>query len=241
MAVFPALTPSSRTFTPGEYPHTPYQAISGVEGRVRHSNTMLSATLRVTFICLTEADMLSILSHYNGQQGGFIAFAIPSQLLNGVSAAADYTLTGHQWRYVQPPIIDDIPCAGHSVELTLESVPPESIVLSGLAGLTSTVSITLVPGAAAAANGLNKTVAITLATTGVVIPGFDELITSVTISLEAGASSVAGDAIGLTESVTLILDGGSAIGGGGAVDYWGDMSIQLYGWDSLAYIEWGGN
>lgn len=162
MAVFPSLIPSSRTFTPGEYPHTPYQAISGIEGRVRHSNTMLSATLRLAFISLSEANMLSILSHYNGQQGGFIAFAIPSQLLNGVSAAADYTLAGHQWRYVQPPIIDDIPCAGHSVELTLESVPPEAVVLSGLAGLTSTVSITLAPGAAAAANGITATVQSTI-------------------------------------------------------------------------------
>lgn len=24
-------------------------------------------------------------------------------------------------------------------------------------------------------------------------------------------------------------------------DYWGDMSVQLYGWESLAYLEWWGN
>lgn len=93
---------------------------------------MLTSALRLTFISLTEANMLSIVNHYNGQQGGYLAFAIPSQLLSGVSAAADYTLTGYQWRYAEPPIIDDIPCAGHSVEVTLESVEPQGVMLSGL-------------------------------------------------------------------------------------------------------------
>jgi hypothetical protein len=44
MTAFPTLIPSTRTFTPGEYPHTAYQAYSGQENRVRHSNVMLSST-----------------------------------------------------------------------------------------------------------------------------------------------------------------------------------------------------
>lgn len=151
MTAFPSLIPSSRIFTPGEYPHAAYQAWSGKEGRVRHSNVMLNSTLRLTFTGLTEANMLSILSHYNGRQGGYLAFAIPSQMLNGVSAAADYTLPSYQWRYAAPPIVDDIPCAGHSVEVALESVPPEAIVLSGL---ESTVLLSLTPGTASATNNI---------------------------------------------------------------------------------------
>lgn len=185
MAAFPSLTPSSRTFTPGEYPHTAYQAWNGREGRVRHSNVMLNSTLRLSFISLTEANMLSILSHYNGQQGGYLAFTIPSQLLSGVSAAADYTLTGYQWRYAEPPIIDDIPCAGHSVEVTLESVAPEAIVLSGL---ESTVLISLTPGVGAAANGINEQVTITFAPgqPATTQPGIEA---TVTVSLDAGIAS----------------------------------------------------
>jgi hypothetical protein len=132
MTVFPTLIPSTRTFTPGEYPHTAYQAYSGQENRVRHSNVMLSSRLRLTFISLTEANMLSILSHYNDKKGEYLPFAIPAQLLSGVSSAGEYTLTSYQWRYVEPPVIDDIPCAGHSVEVTLESIPPEGITVSGL-------------------------------------------------------------------------------------------------------------
>jgi hypothetical protein len=130
--MFPNLIPSSRIFTPGEYPHTAYQAFSGQENRVRHSNVMLSSRLRLTFISLTEANMLTILTHYNDKKGGYLPFAIPAELLSGVSSAGEYTLTSYQWRYVEPPVIDDIPCAGHSVEVTLESIPPEGITVSGL-------------------------------------------------------------------------------------------------------------
>jgi hypothetical protein len=132
MTSFPTLIPSTRTFTPGEYPHTTYQAYSGQENRVRHSNVMLSSRLRLTFISLTEANMLSILTHYDDRKGEYLSFAIPAQLLSGVSSAGEYTLTSYQWRYVEPPVIDDIPCAGHSVEVTLESIPPEGITVSGL-------------------------------------------------------------------------------------------------------------
>ena len=200
MTAFPSLIPSSRIFTPGVYPHTPYQAMSGIEGRVRHSNVMLTSTLRLTFISLTEANMLSILSHYNSKQGGFIAFTIPSQLLNGVSAAADYTLTGYLWRYVQPPIIDDIPCAGHSVELTLESVPPEAVVVSGLA---STVLITLTPGDAAAANGIQQQVTITLSGGQAGGSGADFTITS---SIAGGVVTVV-DPNFASVSLLLHMDG----------------------------------
>lgn len=134
MSDFPTLIPSSRVYTPGEYPHTAITAWGGVETRVRHSSIMVNSLLRLTFLYLSESNMLSILSHYNGQQGGFIAFSIPAQLLSGVSTAADYTLTGYQWRYAEPPIIDDVPCAGFSVQVTLESVPPQSVFVSGLNG-----------------------------------------------------------------------------------------------------------
>jgi hypothetical protein len=93
---------------------------------------MLNSRLRLTFISLTEANMISILTHYNDKKGGYLPFSIPSELLSGVSNAGEYTLTSYQWRYVEPPVIDDIPCAGHSVEVTLESIPPEGITVSGL-------------------------------------------------------------------------------------------------------------
>ena len=148
MATFPTLTPATRTFTPGEYPHTPYLTLSNLNRRVLHSSAMVASTLRVTFLQLSQADMLSVVSHYQGQQGAFLPFAIPSSLLQGVTAA-DFTITGYQWRYIEPPQIVDLCGPFHDVSVTLESVVPEAMVASGL-GLT--IAATLTAGAAASSS-----------------------------------------------------------------------------------------
>ncbi len=161
MSTFPSLMPSTRTFSPGEYPHTPQTGINGHQSRTRHSNVMLSSQLRLGFSGITQTDMLSILTHYQGQLGTYASFALPSAVFSGVSAAGDYTLTGYSWRYSEPPTVDDLPCnSRHNVELVLESVPPEGAAITGLA---SVVTVTLSAGSAAAANGLDRTIAVTLA------------------------------------------------------------------------------
>jgi hypothetical protein len=250
MAIFPTLTPSTRAFTPGEYPHTPFTTYSGWQNRVRHSNVMLSSSIRLSFIALAEADMLSILSHYQGQVGGFESFLLPASIWSGVTTISDYELTDYRWRYTEAPTVDDAYCNLYNVELTLETVPPDGAVTSGLELF---VFYSLAGGSAAAANGLQQSITLTLDAEGFVVPGLDEAITtsiaasngigaSVTLSLEAGIPGIDGDASGLAESVTLSLAGGTATGGtGSASDYWADMSVQLYGWDSLAYVEWWGN
>jgi hypothetical protein len=227
MAVFPSIKPSGRTFTAGEYPHTPFDAYNGWQNRVRHSNVMLSSQVRLAFTALTEADMLSILSHYNGQYGTFESFALPSDAWSGVTAS-DYQLTGYLWRYTEPPAVEDVYCDRYNVELTLETVPPDGAEADGA---WYVVSASLTAGAAAASNGLNKTVTITFASTGFVVPGFDGTVTA-----SIGAAN------GITASVAASFAGGTATGGSAAAsDYWSDMSAQLYGWESLAYIDWWGN
>ena len=119
MATFPSISPSLRTFTPGEYPNTPFGTLNLNENRVRHSNVMLASQLRVSFVGITEATMLSILSHYNGQQGNYLSFGIPSELLSGVSSASEYTLSNYRWRYSEPPMVEDYPCGGHTVDVVL--------------------------------------------------------------------------------------------------------------------------
>jgi hypothetical protein len=135
---FPALIPSSRTFLPGEYPNTAFRSWNGTENRVRHSNVMLASRLVVSFLYLPESQMLQIFQHYQDALGGFLAFAIPADLLEGVSNAADYTLTNYLWRYAEPPLVEDLPCSTtgnsrHSVQITLESVQPEPVFVLGLA------------------------------------------------------------------------------------------------------------
>jgi hypothetical protein len=248
MATFPALVPSSRTFTPGEYPHTPFATYSGFQNRVRHGNVMLASQLRLSFAAVTEANMLSILAHYQGQLGTYDSFDLPSGIWSGVTPG-DYQLTSYLWRYIEPPTVEDVYCNRFNIELALETVPPDGGITDGL---DKSVIFSLAVGQALTTNGLNGTIAISLSAAGFEVPGITATVSislasavgifaTVPTTFAPGAASSPANANGADQSVTLSLADGAATVGTPSADYWSDMSIQLYGWEALAYIEWWGN
>ena len=182
MATFPTLTPSTRTFTPGRNPHSEIPTLSGLQTRVRTSNVVLEQRLRLSFAALTEAEMLSIRTHYIGQQGRFLSFAIPSSLLSGMTTPANFTPTGYSWIYGSAPQVEDIPgTQRYNVSVELMTIPPEG----------------------ANVNGAEFAVGISLAT----VPAMSE---TVAISFEAGASSI--ESLGLDLIATASLVEGAATG-----------------------------
>ena len=162
MATFPSLKPSTRTFTPGRHPHSEIPTLSGLQTRVRTSNVLLEQQLRLTFAALTEAEMLSIRTHYIGQQGRFLSFFIPNDLLSGMGTPASFTPTGYSWTYAAPPQISDVACGRYDVAVELATVPPEG---ANINGAEFTVTTSLAPGAAtgtASTTGFSLTVTATL-------------------------------------------------------------------------------
>lgn len=147
MTIFPSLSPATRTFTPGEYPTALYQSMNGKQVAVRSNTVMVASRLSLSFVAISEANMLSILSHYQGRSGSWLSFAIPSDLLDGFTAT-DFTLSGYAWRYIDPPDVEDVGCGLHNVAVVLESVPGEGATAPGL---NASVRLTLAPGAATAA------------------------------------------------------------------------------------------
>lgn len=137
MATFPTLIPGARTFTPGVYPHTPHRVLNGQEVRVRHSNVVVGHRLRLTFSLLTSAQVQSVRTHYAGQLGGFLAFAIPNELLTGIATPSSVLVGGNLWAYASPPAVADVPIDGaspsnlHQLEVELVSVPPENTLVGG--------------------------------------------------------------------------------------------------------------
>lgn len=188
MTTYPALIPSSRTFTPGEYPATAFSGYSGAQGRVRHSNVFLAAQLRLSYIGLSESQMLQIWNHYTNRQGSYDAFTLPVEALSG-SDITDYVPATYQWIYSGPGQVEDLPCGGHNVSLTLETVPPVS---ASVAGVELRLTLGLVAGdALSSLSGINETI---------------------TLSLEAGQAIAESGAPGMNETITLSLDAGSATG-----------------------------
>lgn len=216
MATFPTLTPSSRTFTPGRHPHSEIPTLNGLQTRVRTSNVILEQRLRLTFIALTESQMLSIRSHYIGQQGRFLSFGIPTSLLSGMTTPAYFTPTGYSWIYASSPQIEDIPCTQrYTVSIELVTVPPEG---ANSNGAEFTVSIGLVVGAASAPGDAL---------------GADLIVTA---SIEGGIvadNSSAG--FDLTVSVALSAGGANS---GDESDYYVDWVIQTYGFEADIYPSW---
>jgi hypothetical protein len=135
MTIFPELIPSTRTYSPGAFPHTAHGVYDGSQVRVRHSNTVLGVRLRLFFPAITTAELLSVISHYAGQRGRFLPFAIPDDLLSGVTTPADFTPAGNQWRYLARPTVEDISIVGgtnrHNLTIELETVPPENTIAQG--------------------------------------------------------------------------------------------------------------
>lgn len=191
MATFPTLTPSSRTFTPGRHPHSEIPTLNGLQVRVMSSNVILEQQLRLSFIGLTEAQMLSIRSHYIGQQGRFLSFVIPDSLLSGMTTPAYFTPTAYSWIYSSSPQVEDIPgTQRYTVSVELITVPPEG---ANLNGADFTVSIGLVAGLAeASVNNAGATFTVTASIEGGVVAdnssaGFD---LSVAASFVGGAATV---------------------------------------------------
>jgi len=143
MATFPALTPSSRTFTPGSYPATPFIGHSGKRQIIRHSNVFRQAQLSLEFVALTEAEMLQILSHYIGQRGTLDPFPLSAEIISNDNLT-DYVPSNYLWRYVNDGEIEDYSCGGHNVTITIETVTPSTITIPGCQLATVLV---LAPGA----------------------------------------------------------------------------------------------
>jgi hypothetical protein len=147
---------------------------------VRTSNVILDQLLRLSFAALTEAQMLSIRTHYIGQQGRFLSFAIPNDLLSGTTTPASFTPTGYSWTYAAPPQITDVGVQRYDVSVELATVPPEGANING-AEFTVGISFVTVPA-------MSETVAITFAAGAASVESLG-LDLTVTASLVEGAAT----------------------------------------------------
>jgi len=122
MAVFPSLTPSSRVFTLGDYSHALLRTMGGAHTQVRHSNVIVGAGIELQYIGLSEADMLSVRTHYITSRGTFNVFTLPSALWIGTT---DPTPPSYTWRYTEIPRVSEDGNGHYDVAVKLEMMPPD--------------------------------------------------------------------------------------------------------------------
>jgi hypothetical protein len=123
MTTFPALIPSSRVFTPGDYGHTQWRTMGSRSTRSRHSNIVTGQQLQLRFMALNQASLQLILAHWINRRGRYGVFDLPDETFSGSPNPAGFTPSGYSWRYMQRPAVDDVPCGLHDVTVVLEMVP----------------------------------------------------------------------------------------------------------------------
>ena len=166
MTTFPPLIPSgTRTFTPGDRPHTAQRSMGGGATLVLHSDGIIGQSLRLSFQLLTGVEMRQIRQHYISRRGPFYGFALPAEVWSASSSTQ--TPDGYQWHYVSKPAVSEVKMDDYirfdvSVELELLPIevpaipiPAATIAVAGvvpvimpdliLAAGISTITITGIP------------------------------------------------------------------------------------------------
>ena len=103
---FPALAPSSRTFTQGVQPVSTFQTYSGLENRVLLGANQAGLSLSLAFQNLTEADFNLIFAHYVEAQGSYQDFNLSNEVVAGISDASYIQPATYTYRYAGPPSVE---------------------------------------------------------------------------------------------------------------------------------------
>lgn len=110
---FPALVPSSRSYEPGVFPETQFQAQNGAVVRVRYGNQRAGSRLSLTFANITDTNASLILQNYVDVMSGdnYAEFTV-----SNVAAGASESLTPWiretnsllKWKYAAPPSVTSV-------------------------------------------------------------------------------------------------------------------------------------
>lgn len=123
---FPTISPSSRSFNPGDYPSTEFQSLNGTKTHLRYGNKRVNATLNLAFTNLSDQEAALILENYDAVNSVYDSVTFSSN--NGVAGVSNETTLnpaisgqsnpasslqtlikqggeGLLWRYSQPPTV----------------------------------------------------------------------------------------------------------------------------------------
>jgi hypothetical protein len=121
---FPALAPSSRTFTQGVQPVSTFETYSGLENRVLLGANQARLSLSLGFQNLTETQFNLILDHYEQAQGGYDTFALSSQVFAGITDTSYISPASYVYRYAAPPSVAWVSPGIASVSVELVGLVP---------------------------------------------------------------------------------------------------------------------
>ena len=118
---FPSIKPTSRSFSPGNYPSTNFESLDGTKTHIRYGNKRVNATLQLDFSNITDGQVGLILENYDdvmsvydyvkftdangsaGIEGAGSGYLLRKEIHN--DAGLGLTEQGLKWRYANPPSV----------------------------------------------------------------------------------------------------------------------------------------
>ena len=122
---FPSdIKPTSRSFTPGNFPQTEFIAQNGAKSVIRYGNKQVDAKLTLNFNNITDEQAFQILENYrevnsvynfvtfNSESGlagiGKTGHTTPDGSLGNLAAYVDVVPLGLRYRYDGPPTVTSV-------------------------------------------------------------------------------------------------------------------------------------
>jgi len=111
---FPDIAPTSRRYSPGEYPQRAFQSMNGAVTTLRYGNKRSDATLDLTFQNITDANAVAILSNYETTTvaNDWVTFTMGNVAIGAGSTLGNYLReiggSGLHWRYAEAPTIESV-------------------------------------------------------------------------------------------------------------------------------------
>ena len=108
---FPSIKPSSRSYNPGEYPQTKFEAQNGAKTIMRYGKNRVNATLKLGFANISDADAALILDNYEdvNSDWDYVTFSSANGTVGvGSTSLSNYLKesgSGLKWRYSGPPSV----------------------------------------------------------------------------------------------------------------------------------------
>jgi len=120
---FPSLLPTSREFTPGDWPIKRYNAQSGAEIRILYGTLRTNAKISLSYENIPNASGQLFLDDYNSTYGTLRTFTLPSVIFTGWPNTTGLNAPpGSRWRYEAEPKIQHFYAGRCSVSIELASV-----------------------------------------------------------------------------------------------------------------------
>ena len=107
MIDFPAVSPTRRSFTPGEYPIKRFDSISGAGVTRLYGSKAFNATLDLEFL-LDDTGTAAVLQSWHDSMGGAKVLTLPTELFEGMNGPEGQIPNYLNWRWSQVPSVQSV-------------------------------------------------------------------------------------------------------------------------------------